>query len=208
MDEARPDPLLDRVRGGDPAALAELFSRHKPLLRRMIELRLDPRLNGRVSPSDILQEAWLDALRRIQHFAARPEMPFLVWLRLIAVQRMIDVHRQHLGAAMRNAGKEAPPPSTAMLAAHVAGGLTSPSQAAIRRETLERLEDALERMDATDREVLALRHFEELSNHETAAALGIQPAAASKRYVRALSLLREALSVLPGFWEEEEESPS
>jgi RNA polymerase sigma-70 factor (ECF subfamily) len=199
---AETDALLARLKQGDQGALAELFSQHQAALRRMIDVRLDPRLNGRVSASDVLQETYLDALQRAQHYFKRPEMPFFVWLRLIAGQRLVDVHRHHLGAKMRNAGQEISlnlggmGTNSACLAAHLLGNFTSPSQACERIELLGKVEDALESLDPIDREVLSLRHFEELSNAETAAVLGIEKAAASKRYVRALERLKSALSGL------------
>jgi RNA polymerase sigma-70 factor (ECF subfamily) len=201
--------LLDRLRTGDQEALAALFARHREPLRRMIALRLDHRLGGRVSSSDVLQEASVDAMKRLPHFFENPDMHFFIWLRWIAGQRLVEVHRQHLGARMRDAGLEVPiqrgypaAANSGCLAAQLAGGLTSPSRAAIRGETLAQLEAALEHLDPIDREVLALRHFEELSNNEVAALLGIQKAAASKRYVRALERLKTALAEIPGFFED------
>lgn len=197
---------LERLNRGDSQALAELFAQHRDGLRRMVALRLDHRLNGRVSPSDVLQEAYIDALKRVPHYLARPELPFVGWLRLIVGQRLIEVHRQHLGAQARDARNEVPlqrgfwpGASSTCLAAHLVGHLTSPSQAAMRHESLALLEEALNRMDPLDREVLVLRHFEELSNNEVAELLGIQKAAASKRYVRALGRLKEILAAIPGF---------
>jgi RNA polymerase sigma-70 factor (ECF subfamily) len=194
--------LLDRLQAGDQHALGELFSRYRDRLARMIQFRLDGRLKGRVATSDVLQEAYIDALKRLPHFQADPGMPFLVWLRWVTMQRLIEVHRQHLGARMRDAGREVAfdpgdnlAASSAMIA-EFAGDLTSPSQAAQRAEAVAELQRALEGLEPTDREVLALRHFEELSNQETAAVLGIQPAAASKRYVRALERLKDALEQL------------
>jgi RNA polymerase sigma-70 factor (ECF subfamily) len=201
--------LLDRLRAGDGDALADLFARYREPLRRMIMLRLDHRLGGRVSASDVLQETYVDAMKRVPHLFENPDMPFFVWLRWIAGQRIVEVHRQHLGARMRDAGLEISldktypaAASSACLAAHLAAGLTSPSRAAIRGETLAQLERALECLDPVDREVLALRHFEELSNNEVASLLGIQKAAASKRYVRALERLKGALAEIPGFFED------
>src|SRR3954451_6978465 len=97
---------VDRVRRGDQHALAVLFARHSDRLRRMVEFRLDARLRGRVSASDVLQEAYIDALKRLPHYRADPDVPFFVWLRTVTIQRLIEVHRQHLGAAMRDAGRE------------------------------------------------------------------------------------------------------
>jgi RNA polymerase sigma-70 factor (ECF subfamily) len=196
--------LLSKVRGGDQQALAELYARHREKLRRMVQLRLDHRLLGRVSASDVLQEAYIDAVKRINHYFEKPDQPFFGWLRLIVGQRLADVHREHL-AQKRNVGHEVPIHRTGpgtdstCLAACLLGSGTSPSNAAARSESFSRLEGALEQMDPLDREVLALRHFEELSNAETATLLGIQPAAASKRYVRALARLKQILETIPGF---------
>ena len=196
--------LLARLQGGDQSALAELFLRHRDRLRRMVELRLDHRLAGRVSASDVLQEAYIDALKRVEHYFAKPGQPFFGWLRLVVGQRLADVHREHL-AGKRDAGREVgmnrgvPGADSACLAACLVGNLTSPSHAAHRHETLTLLEESLNQMDPVDREVLVLRHFEELGNAETAELLGIQPAAASKRYVRALARLKQILESIPGF---------
>jgi RNA polymerase sigma-70 factor (ECF subfamily) len=195
--------LLARLKAGDQAALAELFTLHRDKLRRMVELRLDHRLGGRVSPSDVLQEAYIDALKRVDHYFEKPDQPFFGWLRLVVGQRLADTHREHL-ALKRNAMQEvpiyrgSPGASSACLAAFLVGNLASPSHAAQRNESFALLEEALDRMDPLDREVLALRHFEELSNGETAELLGIQTAAASKRYVRALARLRQILEGVPG----------
>jgi RNA polymerase sigma-70 factor (ECF subfamily) len=201
--------LVDRLHAGDRDALAELFAHYREPLRRMIMLRIDHRLGSRVSPSDILQETYVDAMKRVPHFFENPEMPFFIWLRWIAGQRLVEVHRQHLGARMRDAGLEVSlqqgypaAASSTCLAAQLAGGLTSPSRAAIRGEMVAQLEAALDHLDPIDREVLALRHFEELSNNEVAALLGIQKAAASKRYVRALERLKATLAEIPGFFED------
>lgn len=195
--------LIERLRSGDSDALGELFDRHRERLRRMVELRLDHRLAGRVSASDVLQEAYIDALKRVEHYFAKPDQPFFGWLRLIVGQRLADLHREHR-AGKRNATREVamfqggPGADSGCLAACLLGHLTSPSGVAEKNETFARLEEALNGMDLLDREVLALRHFEELSNTETAEALGIEPAAASKRYVRALARLKVILESVPG----------
>jgi RNA polymerase sigma-70 factor (ECF subfamily) len=194
--------LLHRLRSGDRDALAELFDRFREKLRRMVRVRLDPRLAPRVSTSDVLQEAYIDAWKRLDHYFEKPEQNFYGWLRLIVAQRLADVHRRHL-AQKRHAGREitidaAGPADSACLAAHLLGELSTPSTVAARNECLARLERALEQLDPLDREVLVLRHFEELGNAETAELLGIQPAAASKRYVRALAKLKDLLDLRPG----------
>jgi RNA polymerase sigma-70 factor (ECF subfamily) len=199
--------LVARLRAGDQTALAELFDRHRPKLERMIQLRLDHRLAGRVSASDVLQEAYIDALKRLEHYFEKPDQPFFGWLRLVVGQRLADVRREHL-AQKRDAGKDVsihpagPGTDSGCLAAFLVGHLSSPSGVAVKHEAFARLEQALEQMDPLDREVLTLRHFEELSNTETAELLGIQPPAASKRYVRALARLKEILETIPGFAEE------
>ena len=204
-DRGESTRLIEQAVRGDQRALRELLGRHRERLRRMVALRLDRRLQGRVDPSDIIQEACLDAARRLPEYQKGPTMPFFLWLRLLAGQRLMDEHRKHLGAAARDAGREIslyrgalPETSSAALAAHLLGRLTTPSQAAIRAERQIRLQEALNSLDPIDREVLVLRHFEELSNGEAAAVLGLDKSAASKRYARALIRLKEILASLPG----------
>jgi RNA polymerase sigma-70 factor (ECF subfamily) len=200
------ETLLERLRNGDETSLAALFSLHRDKLWRLVQFRLDPRLRGRIDSDDVLQEAYLNAAQRVVHFFEKPSMSFFVWLRLIVEQTLADTHRRHLGTQLRDAGREVridagvhPHGTSTSIAMQIAGSLTSPSQAAIREETYRQLEEALESMDPTDREVLALRHFEELSNGEVAEVLGIQEKAASIRYVRALRRLKGILTRLPGF---------
>jgi RNA polymerase sigma-70 factor, ECF subfamily len=204
-----PNLLLRRALAGDESALAALFDGHRERLRRMIRLRLDRRLSGRVDTSDVLQEAYLDVRKRFTEYARDPAaMPFHLWLRLIAGQRLTDVHRYHLGSQMRDAGQEVslhrgpfPQADSVSLAAQLLGKMTSASQAAIRVEHKLIVQEALNSMDPIDREVLALRHFEHLSNDETAQVLGLSKSAASNRYIRALKRLKEILSSIPGLRE-------
>jgi RNA polymerase sigma-70 factor (ECF subfamily) len=204
--EVPDDELLRRTCAGDAAALGELFDRYRDRLRRMVKVRLDPRLSRRVDPSDVLQEAYLDAARRLDEFAARPAVPFYVWLRALTGQRLVDTHRRHLGSQQRDARQEAPlgggglEPSAQSLADQLLGRLTSPTKAAIRAELRARLQEALDALDPIDREVLVLRHFEELNNNETAAVLGLDKSAASKRYLRALGRLKGILEDMPGLF--------
>jgi RNA polymerase sigma-70 factor (ECF subfamily) len=207
-DSSAPGDLLSRATAGDQDALATLFAFYRARLKRMVALRLDRRLRGRVDASDVLQEAYLDLARRAPEFLARPTMPFFLWLRLLTGQRLLAIHRRHFKAKMRDAGQEIalqqgamPPASSASLAARLLGRLTTPSQAAVRAELRLRLQEALNGMNEIDREMLVLRHFEELSNGEAAEVLGLQPAAASNRYVRALKRLRSILAGMPGFFD-------
>jgi len=206
IEPGETDDLLHRAAGGDERAAAELFDRYRKRLRQMIRLRLDRRLQGRVDPSDVLQDAYLDMARRLPEYAANPAAPFFLWLRGLTGQRLMDLHRQHLGAKMRDAAQEVslyrgalPQASSVSLAAQLLGRLTSASRAAIRAETQIRVQEALNSMDPLDREVLTLRHFEQLTNDETAAVLGLRKSAASNRYVRALKRLKDILAGLPGW---------
>ena len=197
--------LLQAVALGDNEKWGALLERHRERLRRMVALRLDRRLQGRIDASDVLQEAYLEASTRMGEYLKQPAMPLFLWLRFLTSQKLLELHRRHLGAQVRDAGREVclyqgalPETSSAALAAQLLGHLTQPSQAAIRAEMKIRLQDALNSMDALDREVLALRHFEQLSNAETAQTLGIRASAASKRYIRALKKLKAILSSVPG----------
>lgn len=192
---------LARARAGDRDALLALFAREEPRIARTVELRLDPRLRRRVDPADLVQETWIDAAARFERWCAQPLLPFHVWLRLVAAEVLTRAHRQHLGAHMRDAQREVAPESRPSLSAVALADAfiasqTTPTQAARREEVRTRVLDALSELDDLDREIVALRHFEGLSNEEAAAELAIEPAAASKRFVRALVRLRPTLKGL------------
>jgi RNA polymerase sigma-70 factor (ECF subfamily) len=197
--------LIDRLRAGDRHALAELFHSYRDRLRRMVELRMDARLKTRLDASDVLQDAYLDLAGDLEAYRAEAKLPPLLWMRLHVGRRLTLLHRRHLGTHQRDAGLEIslyreplPQASSAALAAMLLGRHTSPTQAAQRAERLLRLQEALNTLDPIDREVLALKHFEELSRAETAEVLGIRPEAAAKRYFRALKRLKEVLASMPG----------
>ncbi len=183
-----------------------LFLRYSDRLRALVGLRLDRRLQGRVGESDILQETFLDASRSFPHYRDGACRSFYVWLRCIAERRIIDLHRRHLGAKARDAGREialddpfSPLAVSGDVPFELAGDQPTGSQVLIREEMSSQIDDALARMDPVDREVIALRHFEELTNIEAAEVLGIEPKAASHRYVRACERLKEMLSRLSDF---------
>jgi len=185
----------------DLAALHATIASARDRLRRAVALRLDPRLGGRIDASDVVQEAMLEATNRVAEYERTPEMPPFLWLRLITLQRLALVHRQNLGVKARDVRREqrrgAADPvsaSTASLASLLVGRNTSPSQAASREELRQRVQHSLGEMDPTDREVLVLRHFEQLTNQETAQLLDLEESAASKRYVRALKRMKELLT--------------
>jgi len=197
--------LLQQARAGEPTALNDLFARHRERLLRMVQMRLDWRLQGRVDASDVIQDACLEAARRLPDYLREPRMPLFLWLRFLVGERLLIVHRRHLGAKARDARREVslyqdalPEASSAALAAQLLGQHTSPSEAAVRAERLLRLQEAINRLDMLDREVLSLRHFEQLSRRETAQVLGIEEAAAAKRYIRALQRLKDILAGFPG----------
>jgi RNA polymerase sigma-70 factor (ECF subfamily) len=209
MDQSE-EVLADRLRQRDAQALGELFSRHRERLWKLVCFRLHPRLNGRVDADDVLQEAYLSAADRIGYFGDKAFATPFVWLRLIVLQTLSDLHRRHLAVGKRDAHLEIPMQhgwagrsTSASLAAQFAGSITSPSAALARAEVADRLEAAIETMNPIDREVLALRHFEELDNQEVAEVLDIEPKAASNRYIRALQRLKEILSEMSGIQDQQ-----
>ena len=200
----RTEELERRLKSGDLEALAELFTRERERLWRVIHFRLAEPLRGRLEPEDVLQEAFLAASQRLKYYVESPATSPFIWLRMIVNQTLVDLHRQHLGAQRRDAAREvsidrAPyvEATSVSVAIQLVGIFTSPSGAAARADTLSLVQSAIEQMDPVDREVLALRHFEELTNSEVAEALGIEQKAASIRYVRALRRLKEVLSQVP-----------
>jgi RNA polymerase sigma-70 factor (ECF subfamily) len=196
--------LVALAAAGDTGAWGALLTRHGDRLRRMVAFRLDARLQGRVDAADVVQDAYLEAADHRPDYFRHPEpVPLFLWLRKIVVNKIHETHRHHLGARMRDAGREVaggsePDATSVALFAGLTGHGSGPGTAAAGAEAKDRLREALAAMGETDREVLALRHFEQLSNGETAAVLGIQERAAKERYVRAMRRLREALADMPG----------
>jgi RNA polymerase sigma-70 factor (ECF subfamily) len=203
-DSSETGRLLGRAAGGDQESWGALLTRHRERLRRLVAFRMDQRLQGRIDPSDVIQEVCLEAAAALAEYLRRPAMPFFLWLRGITGNKLLELHRHHLGTQMRDARREvslrgaSPEATSAALAARLLGQATRPSEAAIRAEAKARLQEALNGMDPLDREVLALRHFEQLSPAETAQVLGITKKAAGMRYLRALKRLKEILTGLPG----------
>jgi RNA polymerase sigma-70 factor, ECF subfamily len=198
--------LVNRVIHGDRSALAELFDLLGPRLRRIVNFRLDRRIYGRVGADDVLQEAYLNAASQLKSLLRDHPPTVFIWLRQIVNQTLADVHRRHLGVQKRSAKRDVSihrgdpaASSSEWLAFHLLGHLTSPSQAALRAELAEQLDAALSVLSDVDREVLALRHFEELTNSETAHVLDMTVQGASMRYVRAISRLKKVLESIPGF---------
>jgi RNA polymerase sigma-70 factor, ECF subfamily len=197
--------VLRRAEGGDAEALEDLFRRHRPRLRRMVQLRLSPILRGRADPSDVIQESFLEAWRRLPDYLSNPTMPFFLWLRFLVRQQLFALHRRHVGVKARDPRREValydgmlPEASSEALASQLLGQLPSPSEALARAELQTRMQEGLDGLDPDEREILALRHFEQLTTAEAARELGISEAAAGKRYLRALRRL-QGLLVSLGF---------
>ena len=209
FEKSQSSDQIGELHNGGLATLAKVFMRHRDRLRRMVELRMDRRVVGRVDASDVLQEAYMDASQQLDRYLADPPMSLFVWLRFLTGQRLMAIHRQHLGAQKRDARQEValhrgamPEADSLSLSCGLLGPITSPSGAAIRDEVQAQLQKVIDGLGPLDREILALRHYEELTNQEVAEELSIAPAAASKRYIRALERLKAALAGFSGLRDE------
>ena len=196
--------LLVNVRGGESLAVEQLMDRHRNSLRRMIQLRLDQRLMQRMDVSDVIQDVLMEANRRLTDYLANPVIPFHLWIRQIAKDRIIDAHRRHRVSAKRSIDREQPQPgkgppdqSTMELANQFRDQALTPAAAATQRELAEQIESAVQLLRENDREIILMRHYEQLNNQEIAQSLGLTEPAASMRYLRALKRLREVIEGLP-----------
>jgi len=200
-DSEQTQELLQQARAGESAAVNNLLDRHREALKRMIDLRMDKVVQRRVDASDIVQEVLVEANRRLRDYLANPVLPFHLWLRNMAHDRLIDAHRRHRGAARRSIDREQPlvaarflDESTMNLMNEVADRELTPAAAATWHELQRRFQAAIDTLDEQDREVVLMRHFEQLSNSEVAAALDLSEPAAGMRYLRAMRRLREKLA--------------
>jgi RNA polymerase sigma-70 factor (ECF subfamily) len=194
------DRLLDGARRGEPGAVDKLLGEFREPLRRVIGLRLDPAIARRVDASDIVQDVLLEANQRLTDYLKSPDMPFHLWLRHLAQDRIIDTHRRHRLAQRRSVDREQPiarpawaDESSASLVAQLVDPERTPTSEAIRQELQRRLAAAVDQLSEDDREIILMRHHEALSNQEVAKLLGLTEAAASMRYLRALRRLRAVL---------------
>jgi RNA polymerase sigma-70 factor (ECF subfamily) len=199
--EHQRDNRIDLAIAGDQSALAELFAEYRPRLKRMVALRMDGRVRARLDASDVVQEAFVDVCDKLNKYAEHDSFPFFLWLRMVTGDRLAQLHRKHLGAKKRNAGREisldracVPGASSIHLASHLAGQFTSVDRGLIGHEISKQIEASLNTMDECDREVIAMRHFEELSVEEISLLLEITPSGVSKRYARAIRKLTIALN--------------
>ena len=194
------EQLLLGVKEGDDYAVNQLMERHRNSLRRMVQMRLDQRIRRRVDVSDVVQDVMVEANRRLQDYLSNPVMPFRLWLRQIAKDRIIDAHRRHRGSAKRSVDREQQlaahvgnDRSTMDLAAQICDQELTPQAAAAQQEMSKRVEDAITQLGDQDCEIIIMRHYEQLSNQEIALALELSEPAASMRYLRAVRRLREQL---------------
>jgi RNA polymerase sigma-70 factor (ECF subfamily) len=192
--------LLDRAKQGEAGAVERLLEVHREPLRRMVGLRLDPALAGRVDASDVVQDVMLEVSQRLADYLRNPQMPFHLWVRHIAKDHMIDAHRRHRQAQRRSLDREQPilpaalaDQSSLELAGQFLDRELTPATAAVRHELQRRMQQAVAELEEDDREIILMRHYEQLSNQEVAAALGLTEAAASMRHLRAVRRLRAAL---------------
>ncbi|MFN9721259.1 MAG: sigma-70 family RNA polymerase sigma factor [Planctomycetota bacterium] len=192
--------LLKSVAGGDASAVNRLMDRHREAVRRMIQMRLDHAVARRVDASDVVQDVMLEASQRLSDYLQNPGMPFHLWLRQLAKDRIIDMNRRHRGAKRRSVDREQnlsglgqDEQSAADLAALLRDAELTPAAAALRKEMEERFMVALDQLEENDREIIVMRHFEHLGNSDVAEALGLSPPAAGMRYLRAIRRLKEIL---------------
>lgn len=195
MDDAEARGLLQQVRDGDRRALDQLLARHRSYLIDVVELRMDQKMRARIDPSDVVQEAQLEAARRIDDYLAREPMPFHIWLRKTAYENLLRLRRQHVEGECRSVEREIPWPdnSSAMLARKILSHEPDPGQQAVEQELARRLRQAIAQLPEIDCEVLLMRNLEGLTNQEVAHVLDLEPAATSKRYGRAILKLRQLL---------------
>lgn len=202
-DSSTTNRLLGDVASGERRAFDDLFSRHRRWLRRFLALRIDRRLRARIDPSDLVQETQLQAFDRLDDYLQRRPMPFRLWLQKTAYDRLHKARRRHLGAARRSIERETqlPDRSSRMLARKLLGG-AEPADRLARKELVRRVGEAIAELSDIDREIVMMRSFEGLSYDEAACILEIEPAAARKRYGRALLRMRRILDDR-GVWEDE-----
>jgi len=194
------EELLAHARDGDDSAVNRLMDRHRNALERMVRMRLDQKIRRRIDASDVVQDVLVEANRRLQDYLANPAMPFHLWLRHIAQDRIIDAHRRHRGSAKRSVDREQAPVvagenhSTIQLIAELCDRELTPAAAATQQELARRVELAVSELNEQDGEIIVMRHYEQLSNQEVALALGLTEPAASMRYLRAIRRLRATLN--------------
>lgn len=195
IDEGDVRGLLELIRAGDRGALDRLLGLHRGYLLELVELRMDQKMRARIDPSDVVQEAQLEAAQRIEDYLVRQPMAFHIWLRKTAYENLLRLRRQHVEADCRSVEREMPLPdsSSAMLARKMLSQEPNPGQQAVEQELARRLREGIAQLPEIDAEILLMRNLEGLTNQEAAQVLGIDPSATSKRYGRAILKLRQIL---------------
>jgi RNA polymerase sigma-70 factor (ECF subfamily) len=199
---------LQQASGSEAALLAEQMTLYRSRLKRMVGLRIDRRLRGRIDASDVVQDALLVATQRLREYCQSPTLPFFIWVRLLTLQKLAELHRHHLNVQARDASREiqlhgcaVPTADSRSLAARMASRVDSPSSRIVRAEMRRRLQQALDQLDTQDREIIALRHFEQLTNRDIAFIMGLTVSGASSRYLRAMTKLKQVLLRYPEFFD-------
>ncbi len=199
-EQDKTQELLDQARQGDEGAINALIDRHRNALRHLVRMRLDRKIQRRVDVSDVVQDVLIEANRRLKTYLENPAMPFHLWIRHIARDRIIDAHRRHRGSAKRSVDREQPmvipggfDQSSIILAAQLVDGEKTPAARIMEKELAQRVEQAIAELDDLDAEVIVMRHYEQLTNQEIAQALELTEPAASMRYIRAVRRLRELM---------------
>ena len=194
-------PLLNQAKGGDESAVNALMDQHRNSLRQLIRMRLDQKIQRRVDVSDVVQDVLVEANRRLQRYLNEPIMPFHLWLRQIAKDRIIDAHRRHRVSAKRSVDREqqlAPPRGYDQSSVHLASLLgdnqLTPAAAAVQQELAQRVEEAIAQLEERDCEIIVMRHYEHLSNQEIGEVLNLSEPAASIRYLRAIRRLKKLMT--------------
>ncbi|HKB39485.1 MAG TPA: sigma-70 family RNA polymerase sigma factor [Gemmataceae bacterium] len=197
MSDPVTDVLIQRLHGGDATARDELLTRHRDRLRQMVAVRMDRRLMSRIDPSDVVQEALAEACLKLPRYLEDRPIPFYPWLRQIAWERLVKLHRRHLWNDKRSVAREEdlhlPDESALQLADRLIGKESSPSARAVREELKARIHAGLAALPVRDREVLAMRHLEHMTMAEIAAVLGISENAVKVRHLRALQRFHQFL---------------
>jgi len=213
-DPDKTEKLLSDARRGDMRAVNRLLERHRDAVRRLVRMRLDQKIQRRIDVSDVVQDVFVEANRRLREYLQAPVMPFHLWLRHIARDRIIDAHRRHRVSAKRSVDREqsltpAGPVdrSTRELAAQLSDQQLTPAAAATQKELAQRVEQAIARLSDPDAEIIVMRHYEHLTNQEVALALSLSEPAASMRYLRAVRRLRALLFDEPLGLSSPQESP-
>lgn len=199
-EQEKTEALLEQARQGDEDAINSLIDRHRNALRHLVRMRLDRKIQRRVDVSDVVQDVLIEANRRLKTYLENPVMPFHLWVRHIARDRIIDAHRRHRGSAKRSVDKEQPmvipggfDQSSIILAAQLVDREKTPAASIMEKELAKRVEEAITDLDDLDAEVIVMRHYEQLTNQEIAQALGLTEPAASMRYLRAVRRLRDLM---------------